>query len=595
MRPALLLGDEPRIVVPAARSLWRRGIPVSVATLAVHSLPVRSRAIRHFYRLSVEGQADSPIDRLLSIIDTERADWLLPTSDSALSFVANHYARLSTSIKLACPDADTIRTVLDKNRTIDAAIRCGIAAPRTYTIESLARLREEREILPFPLIAKPVSKEAHASFKLRYYREWPGLEREFLQDSDFGRKYMLQQYEPGEGFGIEVLMADGCPKILFAHRRLQEYPSTGGVSVVASSEHLHPELVEKSVSLLRELGWEGLAMVEYRYDRDSGHATLMEVNGRVWGSIGLSVSAGIDFPFAAWQLAHGQNVAPANYKPEVRARWTAGVMLRLYDLFVNPQTDGMPRPSPFRELFRTVKVIGPGTSDMLWAWDDPRPAISELLSTSKQISRKVAGTLFRSVLPTTIIDRLQTWRSLENGTRTIYARRQLCRMLWANRQQLPAQVRSVLCVCHGNIIRSPFASAQFARAGVRSVSAGLNAKRGRGADPRAIRVAQDFGVSLEEHTASPLTAAMIDDADVIFIMDGVNEARLLFRFPQARKKAVLLGGFASRPQVADEIPDPYEGNENTIRRCFEVISDCVTRVSRQCTAEMNDAARTVLN
>ena len=579
MRPALLLGEDPRIVIPAARSLWRRGIPVSVATLRPDSPPLQSRAIKQFHYLIVEGQAESAIDRLQRIIDTERPDWLLPTSDSTLLFVADHYARLSPLIKLACPDAPTILTVLDKNRTIDAAVRCGIEVPRTHRIESLARLREERGSLRFPLIAKPASKLAVASFKLRYYREWPELEREFLQNSDFGRDCILQEYEPGEGIGIEVLMASGCPKILFAHRRLQEYPSTGGVSVVARSEELYPELVEKSILLLREIGWEGLAMVEYRYDRESGRATLMEVNGRVWGSIGLSVAAGIDYPFAAWQLAHGHDVPQATYQPGVRARWTAGVMLRLHDLFVNPRSDGMPRPSALRELLLAVRVFLPDTRDMLWAWDDPRPAISEAFSTGKRLARQPVKALIRIIVPKTIMPFLRTWRSLEKGTRGIYARRQLRRIALPNRPRLPARVQSVLCVCHGNIIRSPFASALFARAGLRSVSAGLNARPGRAADARAIRVAREFGVSLADHTASALTTPMIDGADVIFVMDAVNEARLLFRFPQASQKTLLLGSFAPQRRAAAEIPDPYHEDDKAILRCYEVIRRCATQVS----------------
>jgi protein-tyrosine-phosphatase/predicted ATP-grasp superfamily ATP-dependent carboligase len=552
---------------------------VSVATLATDSPPVQSRAIRQFHRLTIEGEAVSPVDRLLRIIDSEQADWLLPTSDSTMLFLADHYARLSGSIQIACPDAQTIMTVLDKNRTIDAATRCGIEVPRTHRIESLAQLQQERGSFRFPIIAKPGSKQAAVTFKLRYYREFPELEREFQQDSDFGNKYMLQEYEPGEGVGIEVLMGSGCPKILFAHRRLQEYPSTGGVSVVATSEELYPDLVEKSISLLREIGWEGLAMVEFRYDRDSKRATLMEVNGRVWGSIGLSVAAGIDFPFSAWKLAHGESVAPVNYRSGVRARWTGGVVLRLFELAVNPRNDGMPRPSAVLELIRAVKVFFPGMHDMLWAWDDPRPAIAELLSIGKRLLRPIAKGLLRRVLAPETISRIRTWRSLETGTRSIYARRQLRRMVWAGRPQMPAQVHSAVCVCHGNIIRSPFASAQFARVGLRSVSAGLHAKPGRGADARAIRVAKEFGISLAEHAASSLTAAMIDDADVVFVMDGINEARLLSRFPHARRKTLLLGGFAPERQFADEIPDPYDGDDNAIRQSYEVIYRSVRQIA----------------
>jgi protein-tyrosine-phosphatase/predicted ATP-grasp superfamily ATP-dependent carboligase len=574
-----VLGDEPRIVVPAARSLWRQGIPVSVGGSGTNLLALQSRAIRKFHRLMVEGEAESVMDCLQKIIDTEQPDWLLPTSDCALLFVANHYARLNPLIKLACPDAATILTVLDKESTIDAAVRCGIVVPRTHKIQTLSQLHEEREDLRFPLIAKPRSKQPGDSFKLRYYRDWPELEREFQRDSDFGRKYMLQEYEPGEGVGIEVLMADGCPQVLFAHRRLQEYPSTGGVSVVASSEELYPELVQSSLALLREIGWEGLAMVEYRYDPDTKRATLMEVNGRLWGSVGLSIAAGIDFPFAAWELAHGHKVAPACYQAGIRARWTAGVILRLHELFVNPRSDGMPRPSTLSELFSAAKMFLPGTNDMLWVWDDPFPAIFELLLIGGRLSGQTVKSLIRSILPKAMLARLRTWRSLEQGTREIYLRSQLHRMLSPWRPRLPAQVRSALCVCHGNIIRSPFASVQLARVGLRAVSAGLDTRPGRGADERAIRIAPEFGVSLAEHAACALTKAMIEDADVVFVMDGVNEARVLALYPQARKKLLLLGRFTPQRLVADEIPDPYNSDDNAIRKCYEVISCCVTQVS----------------
>ena len=527
----------------------------------------------------VDGQAESPIDRLQKIIEAAQPDWLLPTSDSALLFVANHYARLNSSIKLACPDAATILTVLDKERTIAAATRCGIAVPSTYKIETLAQLQEKRGILRFPLIAKPRSKQSDASFKLRYYCDYPEVEREFLRDSGFGRKYMLQEYEPGEGMGIEVLMVEGRPQALFAHRRLQEHPSTGGVSVVASSEKLHPELVQSSVDLLREIGWEGLAMVEYRYDADSTRATLMEVNGRLWGSVGLSIAAGIDFPFAAWQIAHGHTVPPAHYRVAIRARWSAGVILRLHELLANPRSDGMPRPSSLRGLFSAAKSFLPGTNDMLWAWDDPFPAILELLWIGGRLCRQSVKSLILGILPKTMLARLRTWRSLEHGTRGIYVHCQLHRMVSPWRPRLPAQVQSALFVCHGNIIRSPFASAQSALVGLQAVSAGLDARSGRAADERAIRIASEFGVSLAEHVASPLSKAMIEDADVVFVMDRVNEARLLMRYPQARKKLLLLGSFAPKRLVADEIPDPYNADENAIRRCYEVISCCVTQIS----------------
>lgn len=574
-------------MVPVARSLWRRGIPVLVGAIAAGARPPKSRAVRNSYRLGGQGGTETILGRLLEVIDDEKPDWLVPTSDSSLLFMANCYADLKPRVKLACPDPQAVHTVLDKSATMDAAIRCGIPLPRAHSIDSLAKLRADRHRLNFPLVAKPSSKDVSNAFKVRYYHDWAQLEQEFLQDPDFGHKCLFQEYSPGEGVGVELLMAGGEPRMLFQHRRLLENPSTGGVSVIGIAEELSPELVQSSLTLLREIGWEGPAMVEYRHDRASRRFVLMEVNGRFWGSLGLSIAAGVDFPYGAWELAHGAQVTPASYRVGTRARWTTGVLLRLHELFENPRNDGMVRSSAWGALFAAPKLFLPGIRDMLWAWNDPYPAISELSLTAGRLLRQTLKALIRGMLPESIITRLRIWRSLEQGPDKLYLRRQVRRIAWRSRPRLPAQVRSVLCVCHGNIIRSPFAAALFASAELQARSAGLHAREGRRADERAIRIAADFGVSLEQHIAEPLNAAMIDESDVIFVMDAVNEARLLHRFPQARGKLLSLGAFSPDRLFADEIIDPYEKGDREIRACYDVIVSCVAQVSQRLGASPN--------
>ena len=154
MKPTLLLGDCPRIVVPAARSLWHHGIPVVVCGFGNSAPSLRSRAIKRFYNLTAQGKEES-IGILQRVIDDDQPDWLLAASDTALRFVANHYDRLRSSIRAGCADPAAIRAVLDKERTIEAARVCNIAVPRTHRIETLDQLHEEGRRLRFPLIAKP--------------------------------------------------------------------------------------------------------------------------------------------------------------------------------------------------------------------------------------------------------------------------------------------------------------------------------------------------------------------------------------------------------------------------------------------------------
>ena len=113
--------------------------------------------------------------------------------------------------------------------------------------------------------------------------------------------------------------------------RLKELPPSGGVSVLATSESLDAELVRDSIELLRALEWEGVAMVEFRVSPTRG-AYLMEVNGRYWGTVGLPVSAGTDFPLYQWQILHGERPAVKPPADMIRWRWTAGYVRRLRGL-----------------------------------------------------------------------------------------------------------------------------------------------------------------------------------------------------------------------------------------------------------------------
>ncbi len=84
--------------------------------------------------------------------------------------------------------------------------------------------------------------------------------------------------------------------------------------------------------------------------------------------------------------------------------------------------------------------------------------------------------------------------------------------------------RDILVVCHGNIIRSPFAARLIAQAlgdrvGVSIASAGLEAEPGRPSHPLAIEAARPLLIDLRNHEATRLTPESVARADAIFVMD----------------------------------------------------------------------------
>src|SRR3712207_1619892 len=97
---------------------------------------------------------------------------------------------------------------------------------------------------------------------------------------------LLQEYYRGEALGVELLTERGRPLLAFQHRRLREVPITGGASSFRESVPLDLALLELSLRIMRALDWTGLAMVEFKVGAEG--PKLMEVNGRVWGSLPLA-------------------------------------------------------------------------------------------------------------------------------------------------------------------------------------------------------------------------------------------------------------------------------------------------------------------
>lgn len=109
------------------------------------------------------------------------------------------------------------------------------------------------------------------------------------------RKAIVQGFVPGAGVGVFILRWNGQTVAKFMHRRLHEMPHTGGASSLRES-WWHEKIFQDAQAKLACINWQGVAMIEYRWDPGTDHFYLMEMNLRFWGSIHLGLYAGVDFP-----------------------------------------------------------------------------------------------------------------------------------------------------------------------------------------------------------------------------------------------------------------------------------------------------------
>ena len=374
------------------RSLGRRGWKVTAGDHDPASAGFRSRFTteRLLYPRPSE-HPDAVVDAILRRVERDGIDLVVPITDELGLPLAEARQRFAGRTTLAIPEPEALAATHDKSATFAMAERLGIAVPATRVVEVGARSADVGSELGFPVVIKPIaSREVLADRTIRsnvvsYAADPAGL-RARLASLPAGTTVMLQRWVPGDGIGVELLMDHGRPLVAFEHRRLREFPPTGGASSLRESVALDADLHDQAVRMLSELGWTGLAMVEFRRGRD-GVGYLMEINGRVWGSLPLAVRAGVDFPgrLADLLLDGGPGISAAArdtdtaYRHGVRARnlrldiaWIGSV------LSGRRRQPGMPWPSRRQAVGAMVGLLDPRIADDLMSWSDPAPGLAQL-------------------------------------------------------------------------------------------------------------------------------------------------------------------------------------------------------------------------
>jgi predicted ATP-grasp superfamily ATP-dependent carboligase len=239
--------------------------------------------------------------------------------ESTLLALLRHRRSLPPGVHLPFPDLARLEEARDKERILKRARSLGIPIPQTVFAPPD---RTPREDPPFPAVVKPTLSTGAVGLRFADTRE--ELSRAIEEVRPRFPHLLLQERLPpeGEGIGVSVLMGEGERiHALFTHRRLREYPVSGGASTLRESAR-EPQAEEDAVRLLASMGWRGVAMVEFKRDVRDGSFKLMEVNPRFWGSLALAVRAGVNMPLLLVRWARGEPMEPPPpYRTGVRSRW----------------------------------------------------------------------------------------------------------------------------------------------------------------------------------------------------------------------------------------------------------------------------------
>jgi len=397
--PAVVVGIDTPIGLTVVRDLGRHGVPVYGIARKPEAVGMHSRYLHR--GLVRPPTADGLINQIVALGEELGQACLFVISEGDIALFNHHRGRLG-AFKCLFADTPQLDSVLDKGLTYVAAAKVGIRAPRTAVIERMDQVAPLRTSLRFPIVLKwanpPEASRLLGPFgvtpeKTRYCQTPDELEDYLRRFEPAGIYPLIQEYVPGNGLGQFVLMKDGQAHYTFQHTRVHEWPPEGGTSSLCESvpAHQHHALMDQSIALLRELGWEGVAMVEYRYDPATGESALMEINGRFWGSLPLAYHAGASFPYLYYRLfGLGLPIDPQPYRSGVRCRYMVPETKRLARILFAPHK--IPdRKISFKRIPELLSYMAdfvrPNSYYFVFDRRDPQPFIEDV----RQILGKIVG------------------------------------------------------------------------------------------------------------------------------------------------------------------------------------------------------------
>lgn len=387
-RRILVTDGTQRSALAVVRSLGRAGHAVFVVATRTPSLAGESRhAVAQATVVDALHAPEQFVSDIQARIEQWGIDLLIPITEASLLALLPEREQLGVTIPF--PDVDTFRAAADKGALLAAAPRAGIAVPRQLVLHSAADMRGiDPSLLDYPVVLKPSRSVGEHDGRrvatgVRHVADAEQLRRTVADMSAAAFPLLVQQRIVGPGAGVFLFIWDGKLLASFAHRRLREKPPSGGVSVYSESVIADADLVERSRLLLEQLGWNGVAMVEYKRETSTGTPYLMEVNGRFWGSLQLAIDAGVDFPALLVAAASGDVPPPVtSYRAGVRSRWWWGDFDHLLARWRgSAKSLALPADAPSR-LRATVDFLAfwrPHDRSDVFRLGDPRPFFRETI------------------------------------------------------------------------------------------------------------------------------------------------------------------------------------------------------------------------
>lgn len=313
-------------MVGVIRSLGRAGYPV-------HACASRPDAMGLSSKFAARGECHPPYE------DPEFLPWLenyvavhdircVVPSEGFLLGIRSVFERYASLLPVT-PDPELVYGSLSKSIVTARLLEtpeCAANLPPTLVVEQGRPLPtgDELAALGLPIFVKgdgADDREGNANIVVEEGSVNDALIRMEVLRKRY-RRLIVQGFVPGKGTGAYFLVHEGRIVQEFMNRCLHEVPHTGGFCSLRDS-WWHEPMMEDARRKIAHLGWEGVAMLEYRWDPATDRFWFIEINARFWAALHVALYSGVDFPRMLLDLFHGFPVkSVAEFPIGIKVRYT---------------------------------------------------------------------------------------------------------------------------------------------------------------------------------------------------------------------------------------------------------------------------------